>query len=173
MTDAEAALATAKAAKPPLPERTALQALAADLPRLWDSPTTSHRDRKRLLRTLIADVTLLPETDRDTVRIGVRWHTGATDELTASRRGPGRTCDAALDLVRRYGATHTSEQLADKLNAAGLTTGKGKPFTIGGVARIRDAYKIWGPRTVAVQVGEVSNMPPPSSAFPLTRSTTG
>jgi hypothetical protein len=46
--------------------------------------------------------------------------------------------------------------LAGKLNAAGLTTGKGKPFTTGGVARIRDAYKIWGPRTVAVQDGEVS-----------------
>jgi hypothetical protein len=50
LTEAQAALATAKAAKPPPPERTALQALAADLPRLWDSPTTSHRDRKRLLR---------------------------------------------------------------------------------------------------------------------------
>jgi hypothetical protein len=83
------------------------KALATDLPRLWDSPTTSHRDRKRLLRSLIADVTLLPATDRDAVRIGVRWHTGATDELTASRRGPGRTSAAALDLVRRYGATHT------------------------------------------------------------------
>jgi hypothetical protein len=31
-----------------------LRALAADLPRLWDSATTSHRDRKRLLRSLIA-----------------------------------------------------------------------------------------------------------------------
>ena len=46
---------------------------------------------------------------------------------------------AELDLVRRYGATHTSQQLADKLNAAGLTTGKGKRFTTAGVARVRDA----------------------------------
>jgi hypothetical protein len=33
------------------------------------------------------------------------------------------------------------------LNAAGLTTGKGKPFTPGGVARVRDAHKIFGPRS--------------------------
>jgi hypothetical protein len=121
-----------------------------------DSPSTSHRDRKRLLRSLIADITLLPATEDDSVRIGVRWHTGATDELTALRHGPGRTPAGALELVRRYGATHTSEQLAERLNAAGLLTGKGKPFTAGAVARVRDAYKIWAPRTVAIQDGEVS-----------------
>jgi hypothetical protein len=38
--------------------------------------------------------------------------------------------------------TRTSAELADMLNADGLTTGKGKPFTAGGVARVRDAYKI-------------------------------
>jgi hypothetical protein len=91
LAEAEAALATARAAKPPLPERDALQALAADLPGLWDSPTTSPRDRNQLLRTLIADITLLPETDPQVVRIGVRWHTGAADELTVGRSGPGRT----------------------------------------------------------------------------------
>ena len=156
LAEAEAALATARAAKPPLPDQDSLRALAADLPRLWDDPDTSHRDRKRLLRALIADVTLLPETDPEQVRIGVRWRTGATDELTVARYGPGRTPAAALELVRRYGATHSSEQIAAKLNAAGLVTGKGKPFTVGGVARVRDAYKIWAPRTVAVQDGEIS-----------------
>jgi hypothetical protein len=151
LADAEAALATAQATTAPTPEQNALRALAADLPRLWDSPTTSHRDRKRLLRSLIADITLLPAIDDDSVRIGVRWHTGATDELTALRHGPGRTPAGALELVRR----HTSEQLAERLNAAGLLTGEGKPFTAG-AARVRDAYKIWAPRTVAIQDGEVS-----------------
>ena len=33
---------------------------AADLPALWPPPTTSDKDRKRLLRTLIADVTITP-----------------------------------------------------------------------------------------------------------------
>lgn len=156
LADADAALATARAARPPLPERDALLALATDLPKLWHHPDTQARDRKRLLRTLIADVTLLPEQHTDEVRIGVRWHTGATDEITAGRIGPGRTPAAALELIRCHGATHTSEQLAGMLNTAGLRTGRGHRWTKGGVARVRDAYTIHGPRTVAVREGEVS-----------------
>lgn len=156
LAEAEAALATAKATKVPLPAKDSLQALAADLPRLWHAETSSPRDRKRLLRTLIADVTLLPQPDPATIRVGVRWHTGAADELTIARPGPGRTPDAALELMRRHGAAHTSAQLADMLNAAGLTTGKGKPYTASNVASVRNVYKILGPRTVAVHDGEVS-----------------
>jgi hypothetical protein len=156
LADAEGALATARAARPPLPERDALLALAADLPRLWHHADTQPKDRKRLLRTLIADVTLLPEQHKDDVRIGVRWHTGTTDEITAGRIGPGRTPAAALELIRRHGATHTSKQLAEMLNAARLRTGRGHRWTKAGVARVRDAYTIHGPRTVAVQDGEVS-----------------
>ena len=63
LADAEQALAAITDTLPPLPSRADLEALAADLPGLWHAPTTSHKDRKRLLRTLIADVTLLPETD--------------------------------------------------------------------------------------------------------------
>jgi DNA invertase Pin-like site-specific DNA recombinase len=156
LVEAETALATAKATKPPLPATDTLQAIAVDLPRLWHAETTSPRDRKRLLRTLIADITLLPQPDPHTIRVGVRWHTGATDELTIARPGPGRTPAAALELMRRHGATHTSAQLADMLNAAGLSTGKGKPFTASNVASVRWVHKIYGPRTVAVGDGEVS-----------------
>lgn len=102
LTEAEAALATAQAAKPSLPAADSLHALAQDLPRLWHAETTSPRHRKRLLRSLVADVTLLPEPDAHTMRIGVRWHTGATDELAVARPGPGRTPTAALEVIRRH-----------------------------------------------------------------------
>jgi DNA invertase Pin-like site-specific DNA recombinase len=156
LAEAEAALATARAIKPPAPDRDALQALAADLPRLWDAPTTSHRDRKRLLRTLIADVTLLLEHDSDAVRIGIRWHTGAADELVVERRGPGRTPPQALAIVREHGATHSNVQIAKMLNDAGLRTGKNLRFTPRHVAGVRGIYKIFTPRTVAVHDGEIS-----------------
>src|SRR5207248_11022583 len=81
LAESEAALATAKATKPPLPATDSLRSLAADLPRLWHADTTSPRDRKRLLRTLIADVALLPELDSQTMRVGVFCDTAATDEL--------------------------------------------------------------------------------------------
>ena len=64
LAEAEQALEAASDALPPLPGRAELEKLAADLPRLWHAPVTSSKDRKRLLRTLIADVTLLPEPDQ-------------------------------------------------------------------------------------------------------------
>ena len=88
LADAEQALEAARAALPPLPDRASLAKLAADLPALWHAPTTTPRDRKRLLRTLIADVTLLPEADRGKARIGIRWHTGAADEIVIDRPKP-------------------------------------------------------------------------------------
>jgi len=156
LVEAEAALLTAQAAKPPLPDRDSLTALAADLPRLFNDPATSPRDRKRLLRTLVADITVLPDPDLAGCRIGVRWHTGATDEITLPRAGPGRTPQAALDLIRAHGAARTSAVLAAELNAAGLRTGKGHPFTPAAVARIRDTYTVPAPRTVPLHDGEIS-----------------
>src|SRR5437867_3640789 len=73
---------------PPLPDRESLARIAADLPALWHAPTTTPRDRKRLLRTLIADVTLLPEPDRAKARIGIRWHAGTADQLIIDRPRP-------------------------------------------------------------------------------------
>src|SRR6266478_2004648 len=159
LTEAEQALEAAQDTLPPLPGRNDLEKLAADLPALWNAPTTSARDRKRLLRTLIADVTLLPEPDRSKVRIGIRWHTGATDELTADRPAhPGtarRSPAAAIELVRRLGPATSNDELVTRLNAAGHRTGHGRPFDIDAVQWIRHAYKIpvpdpYGPGEISV-----------------------
>jgi len=159
LAEAEQALQIAQDTLPPLPSRDDLEKLAADLPALWNAPTTSARDRKRLLRTLIADVTVLPEPDQAKVRIGIRWHTGATDELTADRPvHPGtarRSPAAAIDLVRRLGSTTSNDELVTRLNAAGHRTGHGRPFDIDAVQWIRHAYKIavpdpYGPGEISV-----------------------
>jgi excisionase family DNA binding protein len=158
LTEAEQALEAAQDTLPPLPSRNDLEKLAADLPALWNAPTTSARDRKRLLRTLIADVTLLPEPDRSKVRIGIRWHTGATDELTADRPvHPGtarRSPAAAIELVRRLGPATSNDELVTRLNAAGHRTGHDRPFDIDAVQWIRHAYKI--PVPDPYRPGEIS-----------------
>jgi len=158
LADTEQALATAQDALPPLPTRPELEKLAADLPGLWQATTTSNKDRKRLLRTLIADVTLLPQTDPATARIGLRWHTGATDELVTDRPlppGPAkRSPSPAVELVRQLSPTTDTRDMADKLNAAGLTTGHGRPFDIAAVQWIRHAYRIPAPSPYAN--GEIS-----------------
>jgi DNA invertase Pin-like site-specific DNA recombinase len=148
LAEAEAALAGAQAAAAPLPARAELEALATDLPRLWAAPSTSHKDRKRLLRTLVADVTLKSAPGDHPVRIGIRWRSGATEPLIVQRPVPApiarRTSAAAIDFVRRYGASRDQETVA-ALNAAGLTTGTGRPFDLTAVRWLRFAHRIPAP----------------------------
>ena len=149
LAEAEQALEAATGSLPPLPGRAELEKLAADLPGLWHAPETSSKDRKRLLRTLIADVAVLPEPDRAKVRIGVRWHTGATDELRLTRAAhPGtarRSPSPAVETVRRLGPVTPTAELARQLNAAGMVTGNGRPFDVKAVQWIRHAYGIPAP----------------------------
>jgi DNA invertase Pin-like site-specific DNA recombinase len=158
LAEAEQALEAARDALPPLPGRAELEKLAADLPELWHASATSSKDRKRLLRTLIADVTVLPEPDQAKVRIGIRWHTGATDELCVARpvhRGTARRSPSpAVEMVRQLGPITPTAALAAQLNTAGLTTGNGRPFDAKAVQWIRHAYNIPAPAPYAD--GEIS-----------------
>jgi excisionase family DNA binding protein len=149
LLEAEQTLEAARDTLPPLPGRPELEILAADLPGLWHAPTTSNKDRKRLLRTVIADITLLPEPDHGHARIGIRWHTGASDELRVPRcvhRGTAvRSPSSAVAMVTRLGPTTDTHELAGMLNAAGITTGHGRPFDAKAVQWIRHAYHIPAP----------------------------
>jgi excisionase family DNA binding protein len=160
LAEAEAALVSAREARPPLPERASLEKLAADLPRLWDDPATSAKNRKRLLRTVIADVTLLPVPERHKARIGVRWHTGATEEIDLSRPKPSpevrRTPPAARDLIARLGPHTPDPQIVTALAEAGITTGTGRPYDVKAVGWVRHIYKIPTPRTAALPAGRVT-----------------
>ena len=68
---ARAGKAQAPAVTPEMKER--VTALVADLPRVWDDPRTPARDRKRMLRLLIEDVTLIRD---DVIQISIRWRGG-------------------------------------------------------------------------------------------------
>ena len=150
LSEAEAALADTKKAIPTLPSRKDLEALTGDLEELWYKPSTSPRDRKRLLRTLISDVTLLVEPDPSKARIGIRWHSGVTDEIVVSRlRGIAeirRSDPAVIEMVSDLGPTHSNAELAEILNDAGYTTGIGRPFDRKAVSNLRSAYKIPFPK---------------------------
>ncbi len=146
LAEAEAALTTVTAAKAPLPPRAELEAAVATLGGLWSAPTTTDRDRKRLLRTLIADVTILAGCDPATVRIGVRWRSGASEELLAARVtnicAARRSPPEVIELVRRLGPTTDNAALARRLNSAGHRTGTGRAFDADAVRLVRRSYRI-------------------------------
>jgi hypothetical protein len=71
LAEAEAELAERN--KPaPEPSRQQLEALARELPKLWAADTTAQRDRKRLLRAMIADITITSKPTGRELEVGIR-----------------------------------------------------------------------------------------------------
>jgi DNA invertase Pin-like site-specific DNA recombinase len=149
LAETEQALAQANAAIEPLPPPAELQALCADLPGLWAAPTTSNRDRKRMLRTLIADITLISEPGATQLRLGIRWQSGASEQLDVERppraQDARRTPAAAVQLARRRAGELNNDELAAELNLAGHRTGTGRPFDPAAVQWLRWRYQIPSP----------------------------
>ena len=55
--------------------------LAKDFPRLWAASTTTPRDRKRILRLLVRDITVVKGPEQKLIRLQVRWQGGETEIL--------------------------------------------------------------------------------------------
>jgi DNA invertase Pin-like site-specific DNA recombinase len=107
-----------------------IRALAADFPALWTDPATPQRERKRMARLLIDDVTMI-KTDQ--IHLHVRFRGGQATSLTipipptswqARQTDPATL--AALDTLLD---DHTDAQAAAALNQEGHRSGTGRPFT--------------------------------------------
>jgi DNA invertase Pin-like site-specific DNA recombinase len=111
---------------PPLSaqEELHIRQLAQDLPALWSAESTTIPDRKRLLRTLIAEVTLDSQAEAGLTHITIRWHSGIISQLTAVRPRPGHPSHPDLLARVKYLAQtgHNDEQIAQTLNDEGLVS---------------------------------------------------
>jgi hypothetical protein len=146
LADAEAELSEHAAPRTD-PSPAQLEALAHDLPKLWASTTTSAKDRKRLLRALIADVTITSQPTSSGLQVGIRWRSGAAEQHTARRplshNEITRTPPETVKLITQLAKTgHTNTEIAAELQAAGIRTGKGLPFTAHAVRHIRRTHHI-------------------------------
>jgi DNA invertase Pin-like site-specific DNA recombinase len=128
------------------PSREQLEALARDLPKLWAADSTQDRDRKRLLRTMITDITITSKPAGRELSVGIRWRSGASEQHTIqrpkTRQEVIRTPSEAIELTRRLAPDHTNAQIAEQLDAAGLRAGTGGPFRAEHVQWIRWRHKI-------------------------------
>jgi DNA invertase Pin-like site-specific DNA recombinase len=124
-------------------DRDRVHALASDLPHVWNDPRTPARDRKRMLRLLIEDVTLVRNQK---IHIHIRWKAGATTSmeqpLPLSAPDLVRTPADIVELVRALATEQTDAQIARTLNARCLRTGRKHSFKRLIVRHIRNAYDI-------------------------------
>jgi hypothetical protein len=124
-------------------KRRRVLALATDFPRLWRDPDTPARERKRMARLLIDDVTLLRADD---LVVHVRFRGGATRSLHLARPKTAaelrRLDPAVVAEIDRLLEDHTDSEIAEALNAAGHQPPVGETFSIWMVWKIRKAHRL-------------------------------
>jgi DNA invertase Pin-like site-specific DNA recombinase len=104
--------------------------LVTDLPAIWNDPATPARERKRIARLLLTDVTATREGD--TITAHARLAGGQTRTLAIpaplpigdQRRTPADVLAAIDELLDQ----HTTGEIAGILNQRGMASGTGEPF---------------------------------------------
>jgi len=106
-------------------ERAAIAALASDLPRVWNAPTTTMADRKELLRILIEKITVAVAGTSELVDVTITWAGG--HQTTGQAVRPVARLDqlsyypALLARVTELAAAGaTTRQIAEALNTEGF-----------------------------------------------------
>lgn len=123
--------------------REKILSLATDFPRLWRDPQTTDQDRKRMIRLLIEDVTLIK---KDEITAHVRFRGGATRTLTLPKPIPSaqarRTSPEVVSLVDQLLEDYMEAEIAVELDRRGFRSGTGQKLTPLHVDRIRRAYQL-------------------------------
>jgi DNA invertase Pin-like site-specific DNA recombinase len=123
--------------------KTRIRQLAADFPALWSDPATPARERKRIARLLIEDVTL---NRTDQIHLHVRFRGGQTTSLTLplptligeQRKTPAEVITQIDQLLD----DHTEGETAAILNQQDVRSLDGKPFTGHLVKRLAKSHRL-------------------------------
>lgn len=118
-------------------QRQKVLALAADFPKVWNDASLPDRERKRIARLLLEDVTLRKE---DKIIVQVRFNGGALRTLEMPRPLPfcelTRTKPEVIQEIDHLLGEHTHEEIVDLLNARGFRSGVSREFNLSIISRI-------------------------------------
>ncbi len=122
-------------------ERLEIQRIADDFPKVWQNKELPDRERKRILRLIIEDVTLHKDKQ---ITAHIRFKGGATKTIEVPFLPRYfeliKTKPAVVQEIDHLLENHTLKETADLLNERGFTTGKGKAFTRINVSFILKEY---------------------------------
>jgi len=124
-------------------QREQVLALATNFPQLWNDPCTANRERKRMVRLLIEDVTI---RKGEQVQLDVRFRGGISKTFILPR--PLSFCEshkqnpAMVAEMDRLLDDYNYADVARILNENGFKTGDGLPLTSTAVGYIRTAYRL-------------------------------
>jgi predicted DNA-binding transcriptional regulator AlpA len=124
----------------------AIERLGSDIQQVWTAPTTTDRDRKELLRTLLEEVIVNLKRTEGRAHLTLHWRGGAFTTLDVAvpkfvPKGP-RTDEDTLSLLKRLAALYPDEIIAGILNHQGRQTATGERFTANQVGSLRRYHDI-------------------------------
>ena len=127
-------------------ERQRINTLGSDLRLVWTAPTTTDRDRKELLRTLLEEVILKVERKENRAGLTLRWRGGMITKLDVQLKsyqvqGP-KTDEDTLSLLHRLAVYYPDPVIAGILNRQQRKPAYGGQFTAGHVGNLRRYHNI-------------------------------
>ena len=118
----------------------------ADIRAIFDAPTTTIRERKQLLRAVIAEIGITVHRQRRVAELRIVWQGGAVTEVSMSMNKPGGhlrvTDENTIALVRRLAQHYDDRAIAVILAKQKRRTATGLPFTRARVAILRANHAI-------------------------------
>lgn len=118
----------------------------ADVRAIFEAPTTSWRERKQLLRAIVAEVVVTVRSADRQADVTIIWEGGNETSFVLQLNKPGghfRTTDEdTVDLLRRLAERYDDKQIAAIFSKQGRRTGTGLPFTKARVAALRVSRRI-------------------------------
>jgi hypothetical protein len=125
-------------------QKTRIRTLVTDFPAIWNDPATPQRERKRMTRLLLTDVTVTKNAK--TITCNMRWQGGQDHTLTLPVPKNAwelrQTAPHIVEAIDQLLDHHTHTEIAAILNARGHTSGEGRPFHPLIVRNIRDQYRL-------------------------------
>jgi DNA invertase Pin-like site-specific DNA recombinase len=125
-------------------QKAQILALAEDFPRLWENPATSERDRKRMARLILEDITL--NRDQTLISVQVRFKGGATKSLSLSMPLSAwqlrKTKAEIVTEIDRLLERGTDSEIAAELNKKGWRSSANQPFSAWIIYHLRTSHKL-------------------------------
>ena len=116
-------------------EHQAIADLVEDFPRVWKDSRTSDRDRKRMVRLLLEDVTVLRQ--EEVITAHVRFKGGAQETIAVPVSRGRRSVPELIALIDQLLDDYTDAEAAEQLNQRGWRTYEGNPFSAARVLSLR------------------------------------
>lgn len=125
-------------------QKKAITAIGKDLAEVWDAPTTTARDRKELLNSLLEEVSITLDRENHRAKLALRWYGGIIADIDVdlwrARQPPVRTDESTVALLGRLAQHYKDATIAGIFNRQGRRTATGQRFTANHVASLR-AYR--------------------------------